>query len=101
MVADANNPSSVDSCWQAARENARTVRCTPTTEWYETINDTWLEFNERISSYQAANNPGTLFEWMNCRSHLARGAAISAPRCRTTCSSSSSSALIWNDVPSP
>jgi hypothetical protein len=98
MVADANNPSSVDSYWQAARKNARAARGTPAIEQWETINDRWLEFNERISSDQAVNNPRALFEWVKCRSHLSHSVAISAPRCRTTCSSSFSLALIWSDV---
>lgn len=61
MVADAANPSSIQSCLQAARENARAVRGTLTTEWWETINDTWLEFNERIAAGQLAANPAALF----------------------------------------
>ncbi|MDI7065510.1 alpha-E domain-containing protein, partial [Klebsiella pneumoniae] len=76
MVADATNPSSIHSCLQAARENARAVRGTLTTEWWETINDTWLEFNERSLAGQAASNPGALFEWVKFRSHLSRGVTI-------------------------
>src|SRR6202012_6205437 len=76
MVADSTNPSSIHSCLQAERENARAVRGPLTTEWWETINDTWLEFNERLSSGQAASNPGSLFEWVKFRSHLSRGVTI-------------------------
>src|SRR6201996_7952127 len=76
MVADPTNPSSIHSCLQAARENARAVRGTLTTEWWETINDTGLEFNERASPGQAASNPGALFEWVKFRSHLSRGVTI-------------------------
>ncbi|HEY4351648.1 MAG TPA: alpha-E domain-containing protein [Paraburkholderia sp.] len=76
MVADAANPSSIQSCLQAARENARAVRGTLTTEWWETINDTWLEFNERIAAGQLAANPAALFEWVKFRSHLSRGVTI-------------------------
>ena len=76
MVADPSNPSSIHSCLQAARENARAVRGTLTTEWWETINDTWLEFNERTTQGQLAANPGALFEWVKFRSHLSRGVMI-------------------------
>src|SRR6202035_3793204 len=70
MVADPSNPSSIYSCLHAARENARAVRGTLTTEWWETINDTWLEFTERTSHGQLTTNPGGLFEWVKFRSHL-------------------------------
>jgi uncharacterized alpha-E superfamily protein len=76
MVADATNPSSIHSCLQAARENARAVRGTLTTEWWETINDTWLEFNERTGAGQLTNNPVGLFEWVKFRSHLSRGVTL-------------------------
>jgi hypothetical protein len=43
MVKDERNPSSIISCLRAARENARAVRGTLTTEVWETQNQTWLE----------------------------------------------------------
>ena len=42
MVKDETNPSSIVSCLSAARENARAVRGTLTTEVWETLNQTWL-----------------------------------------------------------
>ena len=41
MVKDESNPSSIISCLSAARENARAVRGTLTTEVWETQNTTW------------------------------------------------------------
>jgi uncharacterized alpha-E superfamily protein len=76
MVADPSNSSSIYSCLHAARENARAVRGTLTTEWWETINDTWLEFTERTSHGQLTTNPGGLFEWVKFRSHLSRGVTL-------------------------
>ncbi len=43
MVRDRDNTSSIFCCLQAARENARAVRGSLTTEVWETHNDTWLE----------------------------------------------------------
>ena len=43
MVRDPNNPSSIASCLTSARENARAVRGTLTTEVWETQNTTWLD----------------------------------------------------------
>jgi uncharacterized alpha-E superfamily protein len=36
------------NCLRAARENARAVRGTLTTEVWETTNQTWLEFNRLV-----------------------------------------------------
>ena len=44
MVSDPENGSSIRNCLMAARENARAVRGTLTTEVWETQNQTWLEF---------------------------------------------------------
>ena len=38
-----NNPSSIASCIEAARENARAVRTALTIEMWEAINGAWLE----------------------------------------------------------
>ena len=43
MVADESNPASILSCLRAARENARAVRGSLTTEAWEMQNQTWLE----------------------------------------------------------
>ena len=48
MVSDMNNPSSIMRCLQAARENARAVRGSMTTELWETINTTWLEAQKKM-----------------------------------------------------
>jgi len=73
MVADARNPSSILSCLQATRENARAVRGTLTTEGWETINFTWLEFNQRLANRELETGPDALFEWVKYRSNLCRG----------------------------
>ncbi len=52
MVSDAGNPSSIRSCLMAARENARAVRGTLTTEVWETQNQTWLEFQRMVGDRQ-------------------------------------------------
>ncbi|PVX84495.1 alpha-E domain-containing protein [Paraburkholderia unamae] len=76
LVADPTNPSSIYSCLQATRENARAVRGTLTTEWWETINDTWLQFVERLRSGELESHPDALFEWVKFRSHLSRGVRL-------------------------
>ncbi len=76
MVADATNPSSIMACLQAARENARAVRGTLTTESWETINFTWLDFVDRLAAGELRSNPEALFEWVKYRSHLSRGVIV-------------------------
>jgi len=76
MVSDEDNPSSILRCLGAARENARAVRGTLTTEVWETTNQTWLEFNRLIADGALAKDPATVFEWVKFRSHLSRGVAV-------------------------
>jgi uncharacterized alpha-E superfamily protein len=76
MVSDAANPSSIRSCLMAARENARAVRGTLTTEVWETQNQTWLEFQRMVSDGAFVKDPGNAFEWVKFRSHLSRGVTV-------------------------
>ncbi|MBT9609017.1 alpha-E domain-containing protein [Aquabacterium sp.] len=76
MVTDANNPSSILSCLRAARENARAVRGALTTEVWETMNQTWLEFNRLVKEGAMGRDPADLFEWVKFRSHLSRGVTL-------------------------
>ncbi|HEV7815933.1 MAG TPA: alpha-E domain-containing protein, partial [Janthinobacterium sp.] len=76
MVRDPENPSSIASCLMAARENARAVRGTLTTEVWETENTTWLELQQHINGGQLEDNPGQFFEWVKYRSHLSRGVTL-------------------------
>lgn len=76
MMNDPANVSSIFSCLQAARENARAVRGALTTEVWETINATWLELRNKITSGVLESNPAEFFEWVKFRSHLSRGVTI-------------------------
>jgi uncharacterized alpha-E superfamily protein len=76
MVSDANNGSSIRNCLQAARENARAVRGTLTTEVWETQNQTWLEFQRMVASDSFLRDPSAMFEWVKFRSHLSRGVTV-------------------------
>jgi uncharacterized alpha-E superfamily protein len=76
MVRDAGNPSSINACVAAARENARAVRGALTTEVWETTNQTWLEFNRLLANGNMHKDPSSLFEWVKFRSHLSRGVTV-------------------------
>jgi len=76
MTRDPANPSSIASCLASARENARAVRGTLTTEVWETYNATWLELQNQLRSRRLCDDPSPFFEWVKYRSHLSRGVII-------------------------
>jgi uncharacterized alpha-E superfamily protein len=76
MVKNELNPSSIVNCIKQARENARAVRGTLTTEVWETINQTWLELRRMLSEGEFERDPAKFFEWVKFRSHLSRGVTV-------------------------
>jgi uncharacterized alpha-E superfamily protein len=73
MVRDEKNSSSIVSCLKNARENARAVRGTLTTEVWESENETYLEVIKLLREGAFERDPGRFFEWVKFRSHLSRG----------------------------
>ncbi len=73
MVLDTDNSSSIYSCIQAARENARNVRGVITSEMYEDLNALWLTM--RNVDYQHIESQGVsgFFDWVKLQSHQFRG----------------------------
>ncbi len=76
MTRDPSNSSSIYSCIRRARENARAVRGSLTTEFWETSNATWLELNNILTGETLESDPTEFFEWVKFRSHLSRGVMI-------------------------
>lgn len=76
MVRDPDNGSAIIACLTQARENARAVRGTLTTEVWETQNTTWLEMNVLLKDKVLQRDPSEFFEWVKHRSHLSRGVTI-------------------------
>lgn len=68
---DPRHPSSIVNCLETARENARSVRGSITSEMWENINDTWLQ----LQRHRAVGKPidSSFFEWVKERSHMFRG----------------------------
>jgi uncharacterized alpha-E superfamily protein len=76
MMFDPDNPSSVHSCLQAARTNARSVRTAITSDMWQSLNAAWLEFSQiRPSDVRGAKLLG-LLQWVKQRSHEFRGAML-------------------------
>ena len=76
MVLDEENPASILACLKVARENARAVRGTLTTEVWETLNQTWLEASRLAREGRFERDPARFFEWVKFRSHLSRGVTL-------------------------
>ena len=72
---DRDYGGSIVSCLRAARENARAVRGSLTSELWETLNSTWLEARS-IAAAPERTDIGQFVEWVKERSHLTRGVTI-------------------------
>ena len=59
-----DNPSSIRSCIEVARHNARAVRTALTTEMWETINGAWLELNASAMGRPRGRNFCASCDWV-------------------------------------
>jgi uncharacterized alpha-E superfamily protein len=73
LTFDAKNPNSILSSLRIARENARTVRDTISSEMWEQVNKLYLMLNEEISSGRAVSSPHDLFYEIRMACHLFQG----------------------------
>lgn len=74
IALDEDNPSSILSCLKTARTNGRAVRTGLTTEMWESLNDTWLEFNGQWRRALKRDNLLNFLDWVKTRTTLFRGA---------------------------
>ena len=73
MALDPENPSSIYACARQARENARAVRGSITSEMWEVLNTTWLDMQQMDEEKMEARGVSAFFDWVKERSHLFRG----------------------------
>jgi uncharacterized alpha-E superfamily protein len=73
MALDEKNPGSIYNSIFTARENARAVRGSITSEMWEALNSTWLEMRGIHAEGIAENGISPFFDWVKERSHLSRG----------------------------
>ena len=73
MALDRQNPGSIYNSIFNARENARAVRGSITSEMWEALNHTWLEMRKKPAEGIAELGVSRFFEWVKERSHLSRG----------------------------
>ncbi|WP_208999994.1 alpha-E domain-containing protein [Roseibium hamelinense] len=76
MVFDKDNPSSVRTCLETARNNARAVRTGITAELWEAINTTFIEFNDVSPQSITQDRLPDFLAWISQRAHLFRGALL-------------------------
>ncbi|MEG3617730.1 alpha-E domain-containing protein [Magnetovibrio sp. PR-2] len=74
IALDPENPSSIHACLETARTNARAVRTAVTSEMWESLNDTWLEFNGQWRKSLKKDNLLSFLDWVKTRSTIFRGA---------------------------
>ncbi len=76
MTVDPDNLSSVVACVRTARESARAVRGTITTEMWESLNTTWLEIQDFTEARLTVGDIGERLDWIKERSHLFDGVTL-------------------------
>ena len=77
LALDKSNPSSIRSCIETARNNARAVRTALTADLWESLNQTWLDM---IATKRAEFRRGelqTFLDWVKERTLLFSGGATS------------------------
>lgn len=75
MALDKKNPGSIYNSIFKARENARAVRGSITSEMWEALNSTWLEMRRIHDEGIDTDGVSRFFDWVKERSHLSRGIA--------------------------
>jgi uncharacterized alpha-E superfamily protein len=76
LLFDADNPSSVRSCIDVARRNARAQRTALTREMWESLNSAWIDFLVINPSNVTADQLPALLDWVKERSATYRGALL-------------------------
>src|SRR6476661_10992355 len=64
LAFSADNPSSIRSCFEAARTNARSVRTALTVEMWDAINGTWLELQRYANGPTSREQISRFLRWV-------------------------------------
>lgn len=68
LARDPDNPSSIMSCFQTARRNARAVRIALSADMWDAVNETWIEARSLTAEDFAPNRVGAVLDWAKQRS---------------------------------
>jgi uncharacterized alpha-E superfamily protein len=72
LIRDPDNPSSILSCFETARRNARSVRTALTVDMWDALNETWLR--SRAAQSYSPERVTEFLDWVKERSLLFNGA---------------------------
>ncbi len=75
MTLDGKNPGSIWNSIFNARENARAVRGSISSELWEAVNHTWLDLRSKNLAAIDEHRASPFFDWVKERSHASRGIA--------------------------
>lgn len=73
LIFDRSNPSSVASCFTAARENGRSIRFALTQDCWEALNAAWSEMRHLPGDIAKGGALSNLIEWVKAKSAAFRG----------------------------
>lgn len=76
LLFDRENPSSVRSCLETARNNARAVRTALTREMWEALNSTYIDFTAVRPADLSSGKLPEFLDWVRQRSALFRGSLL-------------------------
>jgi uncharacterized alpha-E superfamily protein len=76
LLFDRDNPSSVRSCLETARNNARAVRTALTREMWEALNSTYIDFTAVKPGDLGSGKLPEFLDWVRQRSALFRGSML-------------------------
>jgi uncharacterized alpha-E superfamily protein len=74
LIADAENHSSISSCLETARRNARSVRTALTADMWDAVNGTWLELRRFDLDNMPLSQTAAFLDWTKERASLFQGA---------------------------
>ena len=75
LVRDADNPSSISTCFEAARRNGRAVRTALTVDMWSALNDSWNALRRRDLTQVDGEALPEFLDWVRERVLLFNGAA--------------------------
>ena len=78
LAFDRDNPSSIVSCIETARRNARAVRTALTADMWEAVNSSWQELASFTAEPLSSDQLSGFFEWTKSRSGLFHGVCSNA-----------------------
>ncbi|WP_376090420.1 alpha-E domain-containing protein [Roseomonas sp. CCTCC AB2023176] len=75
LTFDPLNSSSIASCFELARRNARAVRTALTVDMWEAVNDTWMDLRKLDPGDAGGDRLAGFLDWVRARTVLFNGAA--------------------------